>query len=79
MKFIRTFENFTEMDMGHQNMETMCADCQCNMAECECGSPMAYEDDMEDEYPNEGGYEMMSGGEGFPSHFDEEEELRQNI
>jgi hypothetical protein len=59
MKFIRTFENFTEMDMGHQNMETMCADCQCNMAECECGSPMAYEDDMEDEYPNE----MMFGGE----------------
>jgi hypothetical protein len=74
MKFIRTFENFTEMDMGHQNMEAMCPDCQCNMAECECGSPMAYEDDMEDEYPNEGGYEMMSGGEGFPSHFDEEEE-----
>jgi hypothetical protein len=77
MKFIRTFENFTEMDMGHQNMEAMCPDCQCNMAECECGSPMAYEDDMEEEYPYEGGYgeeEMMSGEEGFPSHFDEEEE-----
>jgi hypothetical protein len=71
MKFIRTFENFTEMDMGHQNMEAMCPDCQCNMAECECGSPMAYEDDMEEEYPYERG---MSGGEGFPSHFDEEEE-----
>lgn len=75
MKFIRTFENFTEMDMGHQNMEAMCPDCQCNMAECECGSPMTYEDDMEDEYPNERGYgKMMPGEEGFPSHFDEEEE-----
>jgi len=58
MKFIRTFENFTEMDMGHQNMETMCADCQCNMAECECGSPMAYEDDMEE------------GGESMPSRYE---------
>ena len=65
MKFIRTFENFTEMDMGHQNMEEMCPDCQCNMTECECGSPMAYEDDMEDEYPHE---------EGMPSFFGEEEE-----
>jgi hypothetical protein len=65
MKFIRTFENFTEMDMGHQNMEDMCPDCQCNMTECECGSPMAYyEDDMEDEYPQE----------GMPSFFGEEEE-----
>jgi hypothetical protein len=71
MKFIRTFENFTEMDMGHQNMEEMCPDCQCKVVECECGSPMAYEDEMEEEYPYEGG---MSGGEGFPSHFDEEEE-----
>jgi len=72
MKFIRTFENFTEMDMGHQNMEAMCPDCQCNMTECECGSPMAYEDEMEEEYPFEGGYgekEMMSGEE-------EEEEKR---
>jgi len=64
MKFIRTFENFTEMDMGHQNMEEMCPDCQCNMTECECGSPMSYEDDMEDEYPKE----------GMPSFFDDEEE-----
>ena len=78
MEFIRTFENFTEMDMGHQNMEAMCPDCQCNMAECECGSPMAYEDDMEDEYPKERGYgKMMFGGEeegGMPSFFGEEEE-----
>jgi len=74
MKFIKKFENFTEMDMGHQNMEAMCPDCQCKMTECECGSPMAYEDDMEEEYPYEGGYKMMSGGEGFPTHFDEEEE-----
>jgi hypothetical protein len=85
MKFIRTFENFTEMDMGHQNMEAMCPDCQCNMAECECGSPMAYEDDMEEEYPYEGGYKMMSGEEeeemygpmssGMPSYFEEEEDM----
>jgi hypothetical protein len=79
MKFIRTFENFTEMDMGHQNMEEMCPDCQCKVVECECGSPMAYEDGMEEEYPYEDGYgeeeeEMMSGEEGFPSYFDEEEE-----
>jgi hypothetical protein len=58
MKFIRTFENFTEMDMGHQNMEAMCPDCQCNMTECECGSPMAYEDDMEE------------GGESMPSRYE---------
>ena len=66
MKFIRTFENFTEMDMGHQNMEDVCSDCQCNTTECECGNPMGYEDDMEDEYPNEEG--------GMPSFFGEEEE-----
>jgi hypothetical protein len=58
MKFIRTFENFTEMDMGHQNMEAMCPDCQCNMDGCECGSPMAYEDDMEE------------GGESMPSRYE---------
>jgi hypothetical protein len=68
MKFIRTFENFTEMDMGHQNMEDMCPDCQCNMTECECGSPMGYEDEMEDEYP----HEEEEGG--MPSFFGEEEE-----
>jgi len=67
MKFIRTFENFTEMDMGHQNMEDMCPDCQCKMIECECGSPMDYEDEMEDEYP----YEEEGG---MPSFFGEEEE-----
>ncbi len=66
MKFIRTFENFTEIDMGHQNMEDIRPDCQCNMDGCECGSPMAYEDDMEDEYPQE---------EGMPSFFGEEEEM----
>jgi hypothetical protein len=53
MKFIRTFENFTEMDMGHEGMEEMCPDCQCKVVECECGSPMAYEDDMESEWPYE--------------------------
>ena len=67
MKFIRTFENFTEMDMGHQNMEEMCPDCQCKMIECQCGSPMAYDDEMEDEYP----YEEEGG---MPSFFGEEEE-----
>jgi len=67
MKFIRTFENFTEMDMGHENMEEMCPDCQCKVVECECGSPMAYEDEMEDEYPHE--------EEGMPSFFGEEEEM----
>jgi hypothetical protein len=80
MKFIRTFENFTEMDMGHESMGEMCPECQCKVTECECGSPMGYEDEMEGEWPYEGGYgeeeeeEMMPGGEGFPSHFDEEEE-----
>ena len=87
MKFIKKFENFTEMDMGHQNMEAMCPDCQCKMTECECGSPMAYEDDMEEEYPYERGYKMMSGEEEeeeemyspmssrMPSYFEEEEEI----
>jgi hypothetical protein len=75
------------MDMGHQNMEAMCPDCQCKMTECECGSPMAYEDDMEEEYPYEAGYKMMSGEEEeeeemyspmssrMPSYFEEEEEI----
>ena len=67
MKFIKKFENFTEMNMGHENMEEMCPECQCTITECECGSPMAYEDEMEDEYPYEEEGEM-------PTHFGEEEE-----
>jgi hypothetical protein len=66
MKFIRTFENFTEMGMGHEEMEEMCPECHCKMIDCECGSPMGYEDDMEDEYPHE-----EEGG--MPSYFSEEE------
>jgi hypothetical protein len=76
MKFIRTFENFTEMDMGQQNMEDMCPDCQCKMIECECGSPMAYEDEMEDEYPyeEEGGMSSFFGEEEKEMMPEEEEE-----
>jgi len=66
MKFIRTFENFTEMGMGHEEMEEMCPECHCKMIDCECGSPMGYEDDMEEEWP----YEEEGG---MPTHFGEEE------
>ena len=71
MKFIRTFENFTEMDMGHQNMEDVCSDCQCNTTECECGSQMAYEDDMEDEY-GENFHRIFPHEEGGEEEFDDE-------
>jgi len=77
MKFIRTFENFTEMDMGHQNMEAMCPDCQCNMDGCECGSPMDYEDELEEEEfgdikTNSGSFINPEGDEYFD---DEEDEM----
>ena len=66
MKFIKTYENFTEM--GAHEMEEMCPECQCKMTECECGGPMAYDHEMEEE--------MMPEEEGkIPTFFEEEEEV----
>jgi hypothetical protein len=68
MKFIKTYENFTEME-GHE-MEEMCPECQCKMTECECGGPMAHDHEMEEEkYDIEGEEEGM-----MPDYFGEEEE-----
>ena len=65
MKFIKKFENFTEME-SHE-MEEMCPECQCKMTECECGGPMGYEEMEEEEMDAPINSQM-------PSFFEEEEE-----
>lgn len=66
MKFIKKFENFTEME-SHE-MEEMCPECQCKMTGCECGSPMGYEEMEEEEMDANMDSEM-------PLYFEEEEEV----
>ena len=65
MKFIKKFENFTEME-SHE-MEEMCPECQCKMTECECGGPMGYEE-MEENDPH-----YFEEESEMPEYFEEEE------
>jgi hypothetical protein len=69
MKFIKTFENFTEME-GIE-MEVSCPECQGKMTDCECGGPTAHNHEME-EGPEFYGEE--EAGE-MPEFFEEEEDM----